>query len=553
MRIALLVVFVPLWLGAQDRFVQFSSGPFEVYSDAGAKPGREVLVRVEQFRNVLGQLTGDADLGASQMVRIFVRKKDAGAFPPGLIEARDRVALVMGAGAKIPELTWTDLTRRFLDWNTGRMPAEIEDGIVTFLSTLDVSGIRPMVGRPPEAAKRNKDWALIHLLATSQEYYGKLRVIVFNLRRGADPDPAFRNAVAKSYKELQAEAARYLAAGKFETIAYSARPMSEADFPPRSIDAADARLALADLLTGAPPYRALLRDNLHVAEAHEGLGLLALRAKDKPAALKEFGAAIAAKSKSPRAYLEYARLETDNAKALAALDDALKIEPKLAAAHALIAERNSDPLQQAMHLKQATVLEPRNLGYWQRLAELHLREHEYGAAGKAWRGAEQAAAAPEDRTRMHAARMLVEQQRLDYEAAERAKAEAARIAELNRLKTEARAELRALETKANAGKAPATSDKAVAWWEGPQPDARVEGSLKQIDCLSGSARLTVQPESGAAVKLLVADPGKIAISGGGELTLACGPQRARRVKIEYLKKANPKMATTGDVVSIEFR
>jgi hypothetical protein len=55
------------------------------------------------------------------------------------------------------------------------------------------------------------------------------------------------------------------------------------------------------------------------------------------------------------------------------------------------------------------------------------------------------------------------------------------------------------------------------------------------------------------VKLLITDPGKIAISGGGERTLGCGAQKPRRVVIEYFPKANSRLATAGEVATIEFQ
>ena len=55
------------------------------------------------------------------------------------------------------------------------------------------------------------------------------------------------------------------------------------------------------------------------------------------------------------------------------------------------------------------------------------------------------------------------------------------------------------------------------------------------------------------MKLLVTDPGQIAISGGGEQSLGCGVQKARRVTIEYFPKPNQRLATVGEVATIEFQ
>src|SRR5205823_4386449 len=104
-------------------------------------------------------------------------------------------------------------------------------------------------------------------------------------------------------------------------------------------------------------------------------------------------------------------------------------------------------------------LDARNAASWQALAEAYLVEHNYGDAAKAWRAAEQAATTDPDRDRYRQARVAIEQQRLDYEAAEHRRQEAEKQRELDRLKAEARAQLRATEAKANQGAAPASAEK----------------------------------------------------------------------------------------------
>ena len=75
--------------------------------------------------------------------------------------------------------------------------------------------------------------------------------------------------------------------------------------------------------------------------------------------------------------------------------------------------------------------------------------------------------------------------------------------EIERLKTEARADLHAAEAKFSDGSAKA-DPKAMPWWEGPKPSGRLQGSLKQVDCLGKQARLVVEDSEHKIVKLLVA-------------------------------------------------
>ena len=96
----------------------------------------------------------------------------------------------------------TELTRLFLQSNTARMPPAFEHGLVEFFSTLTVSGIRITAGAPPQP---DLDWARIHLLVTDPEYFGKLRVLLYNLRKGVAEEPAYRNAFGKSAAEISWE------------------------------------------------------------------------------------------------------------------------------------------------------------------------------------------------------------------------------------------------------------------------------------------------------------------------------------------------------------
>jgi hypothetical protein len=332
--------------------------------------------------------------------------------------------------------------------------------------------------------------------------------------------------------------------------------MAEGDFPERQVSAADIGLARGDLLAGAPSadeYRKLLAGHEKIPEAEEGLGLLALAERRTGEAREDFEAAVEAHSTSARCYIEYAKLEPDRDKAEDALLKAAGINPKLAEPFALMAARDTDPRKRLMHWKSATERDPRNTAYWKALAETYLDENNYGEAGKAWRGGEQAATDPAEREKFHRARMLVEQQRLDHEEAEKRQEADEKAREIAKLKTQALADLHKAEAKYSDG-TPVGADKAVPWWDGPKPAGTVSGSLKQVDCLPRQqARLYIEDAAHKIVKLLVADPAKVVYAGNGEVSLGCGVQKARSVTVAYFPKANARLATAGEVATIDFQ
>jgi hypothetical protein len=552
MRRLILLSLLPTLLSAE--WIKFTSGPFEVFTDAGPRAGREAMVRFMEFRHAVGSIVGEPELQTPLPVRILVLKNArAWTLPAPLSEGRASYNIVLPEKtAPSPDL-YRQLTRLFLQSNTAQMPTHFERGLLSFFSTTDISGIQITVGAPPP--QPDADWARIHLLVVSPEYFGKVRVLLSNLRRGVDEEPAYRNAFGKSPAEVEAAAKQHLAAGKFTTTSLSSRPLAERDFPERSVSDADAKLVRGDLLLGQPStaeYQALLKDHVRVAESEEGLGLIALHEGAKDEARHHFSLAMEAGTPSARAYIEYAKLEPDNEKATQALLKAAGINPKLDEPLALLAARDTDPRKRIAHWKDAAARNPRNATYWENLANAWLADHNYAEAAKAWKQGEQAATDPTVRDRMRAARASIEQQRLDYEAEEKRRAAEEEARDLERLKAQARAEVRALEAKANKG-ATKSNAPVVPWWEGPKPDKRVSGTLKQIDCLGAQARLTVTTDAGATLKLLVTDPGKITIINGGEQALGCGAQKARRVVIEYWAKSNPRLGATGEVATVEFQ
>ena len=555
MRRLLLLCTIPWLLAADDRWVKFTRGPFEVMTDAGARNGRETMVRFEQFRNALGQIVGEDDFETPLPLRIFVFKNAQGwTSTAPLTEGRDRYAIVLGEKSAVTPEIYSELTRLFLKSNTTQMPPAFERGLVAFFSTFEVNGIRITAGKPP--AKPDLDWARIHLMVADPDYYGKIRVLLYNLRHGVADDPAYRNAFSKSAAEVEAAVKKHFAAGNFQTTSLPSRPMAEGDFPERQVSATEISLARADLLVGAQSaaeYRKLLQGHEKVAEAEEGLGLLALRERRTDEARQNFASAVEAGSTSARCYIEYAKLEPDRDKAEDALRKAVGINPKLAEPFALMAARDTDPRQRLMHWKAATERDPRNTKYWRSLAETYLDENNYGEAGKAWRGGEQAATDPAERERFHRARMLVEQQRLDHEEAEKRQEAEEKARELARLKTQALADLHKAEAKYSDG-TPVGGDKPVPWWEGPKPEGKVSGTLKQVDCLpKQQARLSIEDAAHKLVKLLVADPSKVVYTGNGEVSLGCGAQKPRKITVEYFPKANARLATAGEVATIEFQ
>ncbi|MEO7653588.1 MAG: hypothetical protein ABIZ80_24280, partial [Bryobacteraceae bacterium] len=513
-RLLLALVFIAGAMRAEERWIWLKSDGAELITDAGSKAGKEALMRFEQFRFALGKTIGKPGLRTILPARIvlFRTAVDAAKYAgPGVIQqGAERVHFVISTETLPRREFWRDVAALLLDQSTDRMPQQVERGLAALFSTLEVTGIRITLGKPLPVAERDRDWARMHLLAVDEQYYGKMPVLFHNLSKGGDPDPAYRNAFGKSAKEIEADVDRYLAAGNFKTVSPPNRPLSlERDFPERALERDEAPQILMGMTKDAGQRAEYL------------------------------------------AVVKSARAEKDEGKAIAALTRAIEMQPKSAEPHFLLAMRQADAVKRIEALKAVLALDRRNAEYWQALAQAHLSLHDYGEASKAWRGAEQASVTDEQRAKMRQARLDIERQRLDFEEGERRRIAEEKEREIRKLKAAAIAELRAIEARVNKQNGPADPDaKVVQWWDGPTPGGKISGTLVQVDCLGTVARLVMQDAAGKITKVVVRDPSKIAIAGGGEQPLGCGKQKPRPVTVEYSPKADPKLATVGEAVTI---
>lgn len=550
-----LLVFAAVVLHADEHWIGLRSGQFEVISSAGDKPARETLMYLEQFRETLRIITGKEEMKMVWPVRVLVLKR-----PPASSFALGRDARMMAvpeSGAFSRE-SLKELARIFLYENTTRLPPSIETGIIELVSTLQVSGTHITLGAPVPEAERSHGWALMQLVTTNPDYAGRSRVMVSNLEQSGDFEAACHNAFEKTAKQIDDQADAYLKSGNFATASVSGRALSlTRDMKPMQLDAEDDKIALADLLLANGSGQAeAAYTALRGAQAAEGLALVALKERKDNQARSLLESAIASKSESARAWLELGRLETDPAKAAKDLKKSAELNPRWADPYLRMAERQDDLAQKADLLKKAANLDARNIDYWQALAKTDTAAKDYAAAQKAWAGAERAAGTEEERDRIHQVRLQAEQERADYEASELKRIAAEREQDIQRVKAQSDAAIRAAEEEARKRLNPdgAAPPKPEGWYEAFQPDASVEGVFERLDCLGKHARVVIKTADGKIVQLLVPDPRQIVIVGGGVKALGCGVQKSqRKVLVEYKTKTDAKLRTTGEAATIEFR
>ena len=506
-------------------WTEYRTGPFKVYSNAGDRAARERLTQVEQLRFVLGSYIGKESLGRTELTTLwplhlvlFVNQKE---YTPHVLS----LPLIDGGGSTLaawyadsakdtplPRDVLRALTQKLTEDNVGRMPAETETALCDLLSTIEVNATRVRVGAPLPAGEltgeRLRAWAKLHMLATQPLYSGKLRIYLNNLLNAGEEDQASRNAFDMPAAQLNQLADAYLRAGKFEAVPLTGRAIApNRDFFEKDIDRPAVDALMAELSAQGKTF---------TQESPRGL---------------------LAKNTRP------------------ALELAIAANPKWAEPQFKIAQLETDPAQKIARLKMAATLAPRNPTYWQTLAETQANVNLFADAEKSWLSAERAARNPQERERIHQAKLALQESRAAFDLAEHKRILDEEARELQRIKDESLAEVRNAQQAANVrlGANDGNTKGAVAWFGEPE-GTKIAGTLSRVDCLSGPLRLTIQTSTGIAVRLLIRDPKKLAVADASVgVEFQCGVQKtAKKIEAIHNAKADAKTDTVGDVLMVKF-
>ncbi|HSW49207.1 MAG TPA: hypothetical protein VLH09_03485, partial [Bryobacteraceae bacterium] len=173
----LAILVVACALQAADRWVEVRSGPFQVLSSVGERAGRDRLYELEQFRYGMEQLLGKTEINPIWPIRILVVRsaKDA---PAGLGLARDAFYGAVPERGLFPSSLLRACAVLLLESGEGRLPDEMEKALADLFSTVEFKGWQAILGAPPPAPARTSQWAKMHMLAVSNDYFGKLRTLV---------------------------------------------------------------------------------------------------------------------------------------------------------------------------------------------------------------------------------------------------------------------------------------------------------------------------------------------------------------------------------------
>ncbi|MCS6953200.1 MAG: tetratricopeptide repeat protein [Bryobacteraceae bacterium] len=555
---------------ALAAWIRLDSAHFELYTDAGASRGRQILERLELVRHAFAAAPGAPALPRLP-VRVLLFDSAAGFRPlrpsestVGFFQAGpERSWIVLHwAGAETGRVAAHEYVHLVLNHTTLALPRWLEEGMAEFYSTLraDAEGLvvgtpipthvatlrrgarldastlatvtrdSPFYNQPDKAGVfYAQSWALVHMLNLGEPYRGALARFVEVLDQGADV--ALELAFGKSLEALLHDLERYVAQGRFPVVRVGWHPGEVREIgAARPVGEEEALLVQAELLLdmgrdeeATRLYRRLAARWPDSPAVDTGLGALALRRRDHAEARQRLARAIERGVFDARAHFEYAMLLRESGGSpeavRAALETAVRLNPQFAEAHFMLggtllrAGRRSEAIG---HLEQAAALLPRQSFIWHALA---LALHEAGRTDEARRAAWRA----------------VQTATTDAEA------------EMARAAVQKTGEARPTPRAARRGITIPPS------WE-PEKGKVVAGELVQVDCLERAARVYLRVER-RTLALFIRDPSRVRIrSAGAEpVELRCGPHASTRATVEYIERADARYHTDGDVIAMELQ
>ncbi len=496
-------------------WTDYRTGPFHVISNAGDRAARERLNEIEQLRHELGVVLGKDNLDTVWPLDLVVfanqREYAPHALPQPMVDGGSATLAAWAGDTALPRDFLRQLTLLLIENNAGRMPEATETALCDLFSTIQVNGTRVLLGAPLAAGElspaRLAAWAKLQMLATQPEYSAKLRVYLNNLQQNGDEGVAAHNAFDLTAAELNRRAEANLHAGTFAAAQISAEALNpNRDFVEKPVPETAINDLFAELKAGGKDF-----------PPESARGLLA-RATNRPS-----------------------------------LRLAIEANPRWAEPHEQLADLETEPAVIIQELKTAATLEPRNSGYWQALAVAQADAKKFADADKSWNLAERNAVNDTERARIHETRLDMDERAAAFQVAERKRLAAERIADNQRVLDGALAEVHAAEDAANKRMGGLKPGQTVVPWWNAVDGQKVSGTLTKIDCLKGPLRLTVKPDSGAAVQLLIRDRDNLTLKGTNEAVFGCGVQKpARKINLVHNGKPDATLGTSGDVSMLEF-
>lgn len=559
------------------RWLKIKSPNFELFTTGGERSGREVARHFEQVRAFFLETMGLGSKNALPVrIVVFRSDKEFAPYAPNEVAAafylgaqdRDYIVMKSASSEQFP-VAVHEYIHLLVKHTRITAPIWFNEGLAELFSNLKPVGGQIEVGgfitqhlvelqhtkwidlRALLAVQRDsplynekshagvfyaESWALVHMLYLDGHYRDRLPVLLAGITSGASVTDTFQKAYGKTPAEVQRDLESYVRRTTFTASLFNTKLAKEVDTPETSeSNPLEAGLVLAEIMANLQPkaadarvlYAQLARDNPKDWQAEEGLAQLSLREGKRAEALTHYAHAAELGSTSAKMYLEYGRLlrvESRHTEAVAALQRATEIDPgnldaRLELGYAYVIDnQHAEALKQLLMVKSVT--EEQAFGYFHAMAYSYYRLNRKAEA--------QAAAA---KCRKYAK-------------------DAGEIARLDQLVEAVNYVPRYPLIGGDRADEAETADAPPPRLQRRAATAVAAGTLQQIDCLATGIRMRIGVGADS-ISLALLDLPSIA-TAGAPLDFTCGPQKPRRIRIEYEAKEDALPGTIGVVRSIEF-
>jgi Flp pilus assembly protein TadD len=539
---AVLLVLAVVPALAADEWIRVTTPHFEVYTTAGERRGRDIAREFERVREFYeraspvktppdapvriilfrtqAEYTQYAVNGvavafyASAPTRDYIVLQDSPQkYPTAIHEYMHLV--IRHSGLRLPlwlNEGWSDVYSTLRPTRDGVAIGDLLPGRISTLEQgtwLDFDALISTTQSSPtynEAVRAGmfyaESWALAHMLYLAPDYKDHFAQFVTALNRGATTAEACRKAYGKTSSQVYADLRNYLARKKLYGAVFET-PLIKAEEEPKveKLSEFESGLLLGDLLAATnrknfarAEYERLDKIRPGQPEVAEGLGYISLGVGDRNAARKRFRQAFDEGSNDAPMCLQLARLEHENNVSAAAiitiLNRALKSRP--------------DYPEAQVQFGLAKVA-----------------AHDYASAISTLAAVR--AIPPDEATPVFSALAYASTETGDLESARGYAATALKWATTEQQK-KALAQLNTLIEARS--RVPVRKGELLA---------DIRGTAANVACSPAGNRLQVLSE-GHTFTFEMPDSHAIEFSqpGGGAMALQCGPQKPRRMLVEYV-------------------
>lgn len=385
---------------AQPEWITIQNKNFRVYSSAGERATRNALSQLERIRGFFVQFTGiTSDRSVPISVVMFGSEKEylpyrLNAFAVAYYSNHSgRDLIVMGKlGAQSSQIAAHEYTHLVYRQAGYSLPPWLSEGLAELYSTLQPMGddtefgavligrlqalhrepwvpmqiilaadaASPYYNETEQAGSLyNQGWALVHMLATTEQYRAKFPEVVQAINNGMPSGQALELAYGMPLAKLENALRYYIQGNTFRKLRAKIKLESIEKLTAQPADPFEVREVQADLLLGHRDREVeahtrleeLAREAPGRPQPRVSLGYLAWRNGKPDEAVEHFATAFELGNRSPRMLLDFARLA-----------------------------RRDKPESAAVALRTLLEMEPKNLDASFLLADLQMSQGQYSAA-----------------------------------------------------------------------------------------------------------------------------------------------------------------------------